>query len=331
MGFTTLKCFMKGNALKEITNDSVTKQYKHIIDRFTTWAKTQKIRSVEQLRTKDEKANLINKYKEKLLSEGKSAATIHTYLSPICSGLGLHLGRYKLGRDDHGETIWGYDGVSSPIRHAIEIEKGRMADLKNPRNLEDIKDPQFARLVDAAERIGIRRSEYARLTGKSFGIDVCGKPCVTIKGKGGKVQSQRILPDDVEAVKQLFDGTAKKVFSPEEMRNKIDLHTLRRQHAQKCYNYYVEQVKSGKGDQLRRELLKTFIAYHYKGKSFILQKRFLSQLDRAKGVYTLRGQNRDRAMIQKQEACFDRLALMCTSVWHLSHWRLDVTIRHYML
>ena len=27
---------------------------------------------------------------------------------------------------------------------------------------------------------------------------------------------------------------------------------------------------------------------------------------------------------------YDRVALMCVSVWHLSHWRLDVTVDHYM-
>ena len=331
MGFKTLKCSMKELALQGITNDDVSAQYKSTIDKFSNWAKTQKIRSAEQLKTKEEKADLINKYIQKLVAEGKSSATIHTYISPICSGLGIHLGHYKTGRDSTGKPIWGYDGVSVPRRHAIEIEKSRMPDIKNERGSDDRNNPKYQRLVSAAERIGLRRSEYARLTGSAYGVDVCGMACITVQGKGGKIQRQRILPEDRAAVKALFDGTARRVFSSAEMKNKIDLHSIRREHAQKCYTYYLEQIKAGKADQLRRELIDTFAAYHYKGDSNKALVRFVAQIDRSDGVYRLRGQNLDRASLQKQSVQFDRLALMCVSVWHLAHWRLDVTVRHYML
>lgn len=331
MAFKTLKCTMKENALTGITNDDVSKQYKSAIDKFCDWAKTQKIRSAEQLKTKAEKADLINKYIQKLVMERKSSATIHTYISPICSGLGLHLGHYKTGRDPSGKPIWGYDGVSVPKRRAIEIEKSRMPDLRNERGSNDRNNPKFQRLVDAAERIGLRRSEYARLTGSAYGVDVCGEACITIQGKGGKIQRQRILPEDREAVKTLFDGTARRVFSSTEMKNKLDLHSIRREHAQKCYAYYLEQIKAGKAEQLRHELVDTFRAYHYRGESNNALMRFLAQIDRSKGTYNLRGQNIDRARTQGQKSQFDRLALMCVSVWHLAHWRLDVTVRHYML
>lgn len=35
--------------------------------------------------------------------------------------------------------------------------------------------------------------------------------------------------------------------------------------------------------------------------------------------------------MQGKSGVFDRLALMCVSVWHLAHWRLDVTVKDYML
>ncbi len=115
------------------------------------------------------------------------------------------------------------------------------------------------------------------------------------------------------------------------MKNKIDLHSIRRQHAQRCYKFYVEQIEAGKSYQLIRELTETFRAYHYKGNDNTAVARFLSQIVRAGGIYRIRGENLDRASLQSQKKQFNRLALMCVSVWHLAHWRLDVTVRHYML
>ena len=47
--------------------------------------------------------------------------------------------------------------------------------------------------------------------------------------------------------------------------------------------------------------------------------------------YCLRGDNRKLAIKLGLPTEYDRVALMAVSVLRLSHWRLDVTVGHYML
>lgn len=301
---------------RDMGNNGTEKQYKRDIQRFSDYCRIeQKIREVKDLpEGKDGIIGLINTYSRHMESEGLKSSTIHTYLAPVCAGFGINMKE-----------------IDKPKRRAIEVSKSRQADICNKQGQAEKADPRNARLVDAAERIGVRRSEYGRLTGTGYGKDVCGCDCVTVRGKGGKIQHQRILPEDREAVKFLFDGSGRKVFTQDEMNNKIDLHGIRREHAQKCYAYYVDQIRQGKGDQLRGELIATFKAYHYDGDNPKRIARFLGDIDRSGGVYATRGENTDRARISGSDGKYDRLALMCVSVWHLAHWRLDVTVRHYML
>lgn len=304
---------LTAGATKDITNDDVKKQYAGHVQKFADYVRAEyKIREKKDL--PDDVKPLIEAYIDHLRTDGKSADTIHTYIAPVCKGFGISM------RD-----------VEKPKRHAINVQKGRMSDIVNQRGQTEKNDQQYARLITAAERIGIRREEYARLRSNAYGKDICGRDCVTIKGKGGKIQHQRILPEDRAAVKQLFDGSTDKVFSRKEMQNHIDLHAIRRDHAQRCYDYYAAKIKAGGADRLRRELVETFRAYHYDGKNPERMAKFQSEIDRAGGVYRLRGDNIDRARDQGQKCEFNRLALMCVSVWHLAHWRLDVTVRNYML
>ena len=311
-----LSTMLTQKATEDTTNKRVVAQYKRDIQRFSDYCRAEfKIREVKDLpEGKNGLVSLLNAYADHLSAEGKSSATVHTYLAPVCRGFGINM-----------------KDVDKPRREALEVQKSRQADICNRQGQMEKADPRNARLVDAAERIGIRRAEYARLPGTAYGKDICGQDCVTIRGKGGKIQHQRILPEDREAVKSLFDGSGRKIFSQEDMNNKIDLHGIRREHAQKCYAYYVDQIKQGKGDQLRRELIATFKAYHYDGDNPKRIARFLDDIDRSGGVYATRGQNTDRARTSGSDGKYDRLALMCVSVWHLAHWRLDVTVRHYML
>lgn len=303
-------------ATEDTTNKRVVAQYKRDIQRFSDFCRSEyKIREVKDLpEDKSGLVGLVNAYVDRLSSEGKSAATIHTYIAPVCRGFGVNMKE-----------------VDKPRRDALEVQKSRQADICNRQGQAEKADPRNARLVNAAERIGIRRAEYARLPGTAYGKDICGQDCVTVRGKGGKIQHQRILPEDREAVKSLFDGSGRKIFTQDEMNNKIDLHGIRREHAQKCYAYYVDQIRQGKGDQLRGELIATFKAYHYDGDNPKRIARFLGDIDRSGGIYVTRGENTDRARTNGSDGKYDRLALMCVSVWHLAHWRLDVTVRHYML
>jgi hypothetical protein len=49
------------------------------------------------------------------------------------------------------------------------------------------------------------------------------------------------------------------------------------------------------------------------------------------GTYKLKGNNKKLAVENNLPTEYDKLALMAVSVFHLSHWRNDVTVASYML
>ncbi len=222
--------------------------------------------------------------------------------------------------------------IDKPKRRASEISKSRSS-TANPQGRAQANDPANSRLVSAANAIGLRRDEYSRLTGASLQKDVTGAVCVTVKGKGGKIQHQRILPPDLPTVRALFAGKEQheKIFSKQELDNKIDLHGLRAAHAREAYRYYLTEIKNGNAERLKAELLATFRAYHPDGENPKRQVMFMQQLSRDGGEYKCRGENRARAIAAGESGTYNRLATLCVSVFHLAHWRLDVTARHYFL
>ncbi|MEG1639783.1 MAG: hypothetical protein RR415_10370 [Ruthenibacterium sp.] len=91
--------------------------------------------------------------------------------------------------------------ISKPKRMAADITRSRHND-DNAQGAWEEDNPKYARLVAFQKRVGIRRAEIASLTGENFKQDENGNWCVEVKkGKGGKYQLQRILPDDVAFVR----------------------------------------------------------------------------------------------------------------------------------
>ena len=119
------------------------------------------------------------------------------------------------------------------------------------------------------------------------------------------------------------------------MKNHISLHSLRAAHARECYQYYRKICQSGGMEQLKKELLQYFDAYHVgdpKSRRFQKQREiFRAEMEKGNGRYKLRGENVVRAKMLGRSLEYDRVALLCVSAFHLAHWRNDVTVRHYML
>ena len=59
------------------------------------------------------------------------------------------------------------------------------------------------------------------------------------------------------------------------------------------------------------------------------RERFVEDMDDR--PYKLRGENLRKARALGLPEEYNRLALMCVSVLHLSHWRLDVTTTNYLV
>ena len=112
------------------------------------------------------------------------------------------------------------------------------------------------------------------------------------------------------------------MFSRAEMRNEIDLHALRAIQARRAYDHYCKRIEQEGREKLKKEIQARWEKYSGKpwNESLIREK-----------PYFIRGENKKLAKEHGLPLVYDRLALMAVSVFHLSHWRLDVTVSNYML
>lgn len=285
-------------------NKNTIKSAKRTIRQFADWCKaTIPGLDLEALQQQDMATEVLQMYSNELQMSDKSAATIHTMLAYPCKALCVSMRE-----------------IQKPTRRAAAIRRGR-SDL--PVDLEN-----QSRLVEFQQRVGIRRAELKKLRGSDFVHDESGYWCVRVRrGKGGKFQLQRILESDIQAVSKFFDGSEDLVFSNAEMDNKINLHAIRAQQARRAYFYYLNELKKpGAREAAVQQLKKRYAAYN-RGNV----ESWISEIDKCSGVYYLRGDNRKKAAAAGLPESYDRLALMMVSVYHLSHWRLDVTVTNYMI
>lgn len=297
-----------------ITDRDTKKTYKTSIKRFCTWTKEQNYTREEVL---DNPQPYLQKYADNLKARGLSAATIHTYIAPCCKGLNIPM-----------------QHISKPDRAIGTITRSRGG--KNPRGRKDAEKPEYARLVAFQEAVGLRRAELAHLQGEDLRVKN-GKMYVVVKqGKGGKEQWQKILPRDARTVAETFKGIGKdeRVFHDEEMKNRIDLHGMRAAHARECYDYYATRIKQEPDyrSQLQEDLKAYFREHHDPNRELdqAAYNRFCLDMSRNQGIYQMRGEAKKLAEANDRPTNYDRTALMATSVFHLAHWRLDVSIINYL-
>ena len=198
------------------------RQYKKHALKFVEYCK-----STYRCKTLEDCKSHIQDYTNYLTASGKTPSTTHTYLAGICRVLDVPL-----------------EDINKPIRIVAENTRSRGSKAVDIR--KDAGREASPRLYDFASIVGIRRNEYLHLAPDDLVFDDFGHPCVLVrKGKGGKRQLQRILPEELPAIKAVFDNPANEehLFSRDELKNKIDLHHLRAQRAQKMYRYYLGQYR----------------------------------------------------------------------------------------
>ena len=287
------------------------KQYRNHAIKFANWCKEQ-----YGCRTLDECSAHIQDYADFLVVQGRSPSTIHTYLAGICRICGVPLA-----------------DIQKPIR--VVAENTRSRGMKAVDERKDAGREASPRLYDFAVIVGIRRNEYLHLTPDDLVFDDFGHPCVLVrKGKDGKRQLQRILPDELPAIKAVFDNPADAghLFPKAEINNKIDLHHLRALRAQKMYRYYLDKIENEHGyrAQLINEIRHVWEHDDEARKENGYKAKRWSDM-KVTGNYILRGNNRKLAKKHGLPLQYDRLALLAVSVFHLSHWRHDVTVANYLL
>ena len=299
-------------ALQGKTNDNTIKNYKRHIKDFAEWAKAEY--GVNKPSEARERAvELVQAYEDHLEDAGKTPATIHGYLAPVCVGLGISLG-----------------DIQKPKRTADTIVRGRNPDA-NPQGRREAQMERYRPLMDLQRATGFRRAELGKLRGRDLVKDESGYLCIHVKGKHGKVQLQRILPVDLPGVMAAFDGVRpnQKVLSDELMHNKINLHAIRANQGYRTYLYYKDRLEKEPSyrHQCQLELAARFRAMAPEGHS---TRRFIHDIT-SPTPYKLRSHNREKAERTGRPVEYNRLALMMVSVFHLSHWRLDVTVTNYIL
>ncbi len=286
-------------------------QYKKHALKYVAWAK-----SIYRCKTLDDCKEHIQDYSNYLTASGKTPSTTHTYLVGICRVLDVPL-----------------EDINKPIRIVAKNTRSRGAKAVDER--KDADREASPRLYDFASIVGIRRNEYLHLRPDDLVVDDFGNPCILVrKGKGGKQQLQRILPEELPAIQEVFQHPADEqhLFSKAELSNKIDLHHLRALRAQRMYKYYLEHIQSEKG---YREQLISEIKHTWEGddetrmENGYRPKRWKDC--KVNGNYVLRGHNRELALKNGLPVSYDRLALLAVSIYHLAHWRHDVTAANYLL
>ena len=255
----------------------------------------------------------VQDYADHLVQKGLTASTIHTYLASVCLYLNVPLA-----------------DMQKPTRHTSEYTRGRSFNQRTERKDNDIKNQKYAKTVQLQSVLGLRRRELMRLKKEDLCIDESGNPCVRIRGKGGKWQLQRILPEDVAFVSEIFNQAkeGEKLFTEKDFRNKISYHTLRAEQAKRAYTYYEKQVATlGGRAELEAQIRARWTKYNLRKET--KQPKFFDEKS-IRGTYFLRGKNKQFAISHNLPWKYDRLALMAVSVFHLSHWRVDVTVASYL-
>lgn len=289
--------------LKKYENDVTRKTYTRQVKRYVKFC-----REKFDSKTFSDCEKHIQAYSDFLQSENYTASTIHTYLAAVCAVFEVDLGT-----------------IQKPVRHVADYVRGRTVK-------DDLDNPKWSHIIEFQRRVGIRRDELRRLQGKDFCQDESGYPCVLVRrGKGGKMQYQRILEKDIEFVKSYFDlvSPVERIFDGKYFENDFNFHRLR---AESAKVYYFEQLKRIEDDSKYAEKLEIEIRKRWEKMNLTRNgktKRFKE--NELKGVYTLRGKNRELAVRKGLPLHYDKCALLATSIFKLSHWRNDVTIASYML
>lgn len=293
---------------KEREHDHSRKQYIRDAKRFVKFC-----RENFDCRTLEECREHIQDYSDYLQDRGYSSSTVHTYLAAVCSVFDVSL------------SI-----VQKPIRHVADYTRGRARKYGGVNC--DLDDEKWAYLVKFQRAVGIRRDELMHLKGRDFVFDESGHPCVlVVRGKGGKTQLQRISGDNESFVQAYFDKVSQDelIFDRALFRNDLNLHALRAESARTYYFEQLQKIRQSEeySKQLEAEIRTRWQACNHDKRGKV---RRLPDCEIV-GYYTLRGKNRELAVQKGLPLRYNKLALLGTSIFKLSHWRNDVTIASYLL
>ena len=295
--------------------------YMHACKSFDAWRKSA---GLSNKYVRENSRESVMQWVAYLNQSGMAQSTQHTMCAGCCIGLGVSSA--KICR--HGNAMQKTKSLGNSQRAQVAREKESNQDI-----------------VRFQMMVGGRRAALGRLTGKDFGLDSSGNACVIFRrDKGGKDHYQVLAEGDVAAVKAYFDCCEPNERLFPQIDHDLDLHGLRAEHSRRMYQYYRSGLCStpqGR-EQLRQQLWARYTdpeigckawltakAKEDKARMRKLEYRFRQQM--ADGTYYLRGANRQAAIERGRPVSYDRLAVLACSVFSLSHWRLDIAVKSYLI
>ena len=262
-------------------------------------------------------------WRDALRAEGYAVSTLHTMVSGVCCGLKISSAQIT----PHGSAENKSKSLGRSARSRAAMEK-----------------PSNADIVQFQQMVGGRRGALGRLRGRDFGFDESAEPVVIFEcDKGGKKQKQRIMASDVEKVKAYFDRVGPDELLFCRIDRDLDLHGVRAFHAAACYRMYAEKCACEAGRaEVRRQLWVRYTDPEIGCKAYLLaqaegdkararKQEYRFRREMRSGTYHLRGANRRVALQRGLPTEYDRTALLATSVFTLSHWRVDTAVKSYLL
>lgn len=296
-------------SLNRYNHDLTRKQYIRNAKYFIQYC-----RSEHNCRTLDECRQYIDEYINFLINKGLSASTIHTYAAAISATLRIPLNTIK-----------------KPKRIISEFTRGRK-EIQYPHSSQDLENPAYKRLIEFAEKAGIRRAEYANLKGCDWVYDESENRCIFVRsGKLGKPQKQLVREEDIPYFEEFFAEVPddEYVFSKTEMNNHLNLHKLRSDNAKRWYLELEQKLKDDpKYADVMIQQLKARIENSTNPKTGRTRK-FDEQS--VVGYYYLRRSLRRRQIEAGKPIRFNKLITKYISVFCLSHYRESVCIQNYLL
>ena len=325
----------------KLTNNKTIGPYRHHIGAFADWAATLGIKRMADIgRNGYTEQTLIQKYADYLVAQKYKATTIHTYLAPVCKGLGV-----------------GMSEISKPQRLSENIVKNTKL-KQNKSGEKQMNDPKYARILRLAEIVTVRPQALVRLTAQNIKVDENGDHIIEIRDKGGKLSIQLLLPHEVELVREILskdaDGNALKPgqrpFTAKDL-GQIAYSGFRIKRAQQIEAYFERQFSAWKdmpkatpeqrkrrdkarekAEALKKEWIDKIVEKYRQGhpkETPADVAKYRRKLENPSPI-SIRAGNRERAVALGRPTEYDRVAVRIASVYALSHWEDETTIRNYL-
>lgn len=294
--------------------------YMHACKSFDDWRKEA---GLSNKYVRENARDSVVQWAAHLDTSGMARSTIHTMVAGCCCGLGIP----SNGICKHGTAVEKTKSLGRSERAQAARKRGSNQDI-----------------VRFQEMVGGRRGALGRLTGRDFGYDRAGNACVIFhRDKGGKDQYQVVAEGDAAAVRAYFERVGPDELLFPKIDHDLDLHGIRAEHAKREYTRYLTMVQTPQGrENLRAQLWARYTDPEIGCKAWLMAKQvgdkarmkkleYRFRMQMSNGTYHLRGANRKAAIARGLPTRLNRLAALAVSVFALSHWRLDVAVKHYLI